>query len=556
MTKLNKYQQEIEQLLTKADKATDKTLYGLYVDTIKDLKKALLVDWQRLGDLSTSEQLKLSRMTALLDMLEQSTADLKKGLKNEITGHLVATGKIAYNELFYETESKYGSINFAILKEEELKAIIETPVANYKLSERLEGGKGVVESLRRNIKDDLTRVFLEGVSYQQASARLAELGYSSYRRALNITRTEAGRVQAVAREKSQQYAKSLGIEFDKVWVATLDGRTRHNHAMLDGKKPDEEGYFEINGLRTKQPHMFGVAGEDVNCRCRTISRLEGDDMPLLRRDNETGEVVEYKSYREWEKAIDRRRFKVSADTDYLKSDKTVKPEKGERESIKADGMLFNGRKILNSKHNLYVSDNLGSARQAFSYYDRQIDQVMAKLTVPPGSPPPRFVLFHGPKDLGRSNSFGAYDPMTNTVFLETSKPNEKAILGRLQKANSNWAKKHSGERFFAVDDDTLSPIIHELGHYKHYMHVSHHAKANGITYSESKHRFNEKLLEFLKEKKYNVGKEVSGYAHEHFENTSGLTKTNEIVSETTTLAYLNGNPRAKLILDFLEKEDW
>ncbi|WP_392371864.1 phage minor head protein, partial [Streptococcus suis] len=143
-----------------------------------------------------------------------------------------------------------------------------------------------------------------------------------------ITRTEAGRVQAVAREKAQAEARSLGIEFDKVWVATLDSRTRHNHAELDGVKADKDGYFEINGLRTKQPHMFGFASEDVNCRCRTISRLKDNDTLLLRRDNETGEIVGYRNYREWEKAIDRRQFTVGTDTDYLKSDKLVSPQKG------------------------------------------------------------------------------------------------------------------------------------------------------------------------------------------------------------------------------------
>ncbi|WP_105116341.1 ADP-ribosyltransferase [Streptococcus suis] len=55
-------------------------------------------------------------------------------------------------------------------------------------------------------------------------------------------------------------------------------------------------------MRALQPHMFGIASEDCNCRCRTISRLKDDDTPFLRRDNETGEVIEYRNYREWERA--------------------------------------------------------------------------------------------------------------------------------------------------------------------------------------------------------------------------------------------------------------
>ncbi|MFR4913272.1 MAG: phage minor head protein [Streptococcus lutetiensis] len=297
MTKLNQFQQEIENLLAKADKKTDKQLYGLYIDTIKELKKALLVDYQRYEQLSSTEKLKLSRMTNLLEQLDKSTKELKQGLKTEINGHLEDTGKIAYNELFYEYESKNTAINFTMLKSEELKTIIETPVANYKLSERL--NDGVAERLKSNIKSELTRVFLLGYSYKQTAARLAELGYSSYRRALNITRTEAGRVQAIARQKSQMEAMKLGVEFEKEWISTLDNRTRSDHAKLDGQrvKPDED--FEVSGLKAKQPHMFGVAAEDCNCRCRTVSRLKNDKSALLRRDNETGKVGRWKNYHDW-----------------------------------------------------------------------------------------------------------------------------------------------------------------------------------------------------------------------------------------------------------------
>lgn len=238
-------------------------------------------------------------MRALLHELDKSSVNLSKSLSEDIRGHLEATGKIAYNELFYEFESLNGGINFALLKEEELKTIIDTPVANLKLSERLNRKQGVVPKFRENIKHDITRLFLHGEGYPVIAARIAEWGHSSFKRALNITRTEAGRVQAITRQKSQKEAHKLGIEFKKMWVATLDGRTRHNHQILDGEKVEPDEYFEINGHKALQPHMFGIASEDVNCRCRTISRLAEDDSPLLRQDNATGEVSEWKNYREW-----------------------------------------------------------------------------------------------------------------------------------------------------------------------------------------------------------------------------------------------------------------
>lgn len=541
--------------MTKADKKTDQQLYNLYVDTVKDLKKALLVDYQRYEELSSTEQLKLSRMTSLLEQLDKSTKELKQGLKTEINSHLESTGKIAYNELFYEYESKNTAINFTMLKSEELKTIIETPVANYKLSERL--NDGVAERLKSNIKSELTRVFLQGYSYKETAARLAELGYSSYRRALNITRTEAGRVQAIARQKSQLEAMKLGVEFEKEWISTLDNRTRSDHAKLDGQrvKPDED--FEVSGLKAKQPHMFGIAAEDCNCRCRTVSRLKNDKNTRLRRDNETGEIVQVKNYHEWVKAIDRRQFSVSNNTDYLKADKLTTPQKGKRQVIRGEGVSFSGRKVLNSKHNLYVSDNLGSARKSFSYYEKQITEVMSKINVPKGSDPPRFVLYNAEKDIGRKHNFGAYDPQINTVFIDATKPNQKAIIKRLQTTNKKWTKSGQSGKFFSVDDNPESPLAHELGHYKHYMHVTHHAKTNNISYAESKQRFNTKLLEFIHSKEYNIAEDISGYAERHLRSKVGLlNSTNEIISEANALDILKSDVRAGRIIKFLESEEW
>ncbi|HEM5989047.1 TPA: hypothetical protein U2B98_002134 [Streptococcus suis] len=106
----------------------------------------------------------------------------------------------------------------------------------------------------------------------------------------------------------------------------------------------------------------------------------------------------------------------------------------------------------------------------------------------------------------------------------------------------------------AVDNDARSPLVHELAHYKHYMHIEHHAKVNDITYAESKQRFNEKLLEFLKSKWYNIGEDVSGYAQEHLDKHIGrLLSTNEIISEANTLDLLSNNSKGKSIINFLEK---
>ena len=129
---------------------------------------------------------------------------------------------------------------------------------------------------------------------------LSDVAESSYKRAMNIMRTEAGRVQSVTRQKSMAEADKRGIEFEKVWSSALDTRTRDSHRVLDGQAVKPDAYFKVNGHRTLQPHMFGIATEDINCRCRTFSRIKGYG-PTHRRENETGEIIPYETYDEWEK---------------------------------------------------------------------------------------------------------------------------------------------------------------------------------------------------------------------------------------------------------------
>lgn len=53
----------------------------------------------------------------------------------------------------------------------------------------------------------------------------------------------------------------------KRWDATMDGRTRVTHRLLNGQiRRRDENFTTVNGS-TKEPGNFGVASEDINCRC-------------------------------------------------------------------------------------------------------------------------------------------------------------------------------------------------------------------------------------------------------------------------------------------------
>ena len=81
-------------------------------------------------------------------------------------------------------------------------------------------------------------------------------------------------------------AEKMGIKVRKEWLATIDGRTRHSHAMLDGQTVDIDKPFKVDGEEIMFPGDTSATGYLVyNCRCTVIAAVEGVETSNgLRRD--------------------------------------------------------------------------------------------------------------------------------------------------------------------------------------------------------------------------------------------------------------------------------
>ena len=78
----------------------------------------------------------------------------------------------------------------------------------------------------------------------------------------------------------------MGIKLKKRWLATLDNRTRHAHAMLDGQTVDIDKPFKVDGEEIMFPGDTSAPGYLVyNCRCTTTAVVDDVDTSNgLRRD--------------------------------------------------------------------------------------------------------------------------------------------------------------------------------------------------------------------------------------------------------------------------------
>ena len=101
-----------------------------------------------------------------------------------------------------------------------------------------------------------------------------------------------------ARLDGMYWAEYLGNRMHKEWIATLDNRTRHSHAMLDGVAIPLNEIFDNGCSRPRDPN--GRPEEICNCRCSLeYVRVGGEPgrTRSARQGTVTGSYKKYSSFK-------------------------------------------------------------------------------------------------------------------------------------------------------------------------------------------------------------------------------------------------------------------
>lgn len=157
-----------------------------------------------------------------------------------------------------------------------------------KLSEPLYAALGYhVDMLKKSVVAEISRGIAVAMSWADIARNIEKRSGVTMNKAYRIARTEGHRVQNQAAMDAQHKAKDAGAAVVKQWCATLDGRTRPHHRQLDGQLREIDEPFEIDGRKGMYPGGFGVAAEDINCRCRLLQRarwaLGEDELETLKQ---------------------------------------------------------------------------------------------------------------------------------------------------------------------------------------------------------------------------------------------------------------------------------
>ena len=215
---------------------------------------------------------------------------------NDVTPGIYSLNR---NYAAYTIEQVAGNIGFDLWDEQTVKRlIVEQPdlMPYYPKDRALKRGIDLAYG-KKQITAIATSSILQGKSIKGMANDLQKrITTMSRDSAIRTARTAVTGAQNAGRQDSYAAAEKMGIKLKKQWLATLDSRTRHSHAMLDGEQVDQNKKF-FNGCRFPGDPQ-GPPHEIYNCRCTLVAALDGIDTSSALRRTRDGLIPDM-TYAEW-----------------------------------------------------------------------------------------------------------------------------------------------------------------------------------------------------------------------------------------------------------------
>lgn len=204
----------------------------------------------------------------------------------------------------YTIEKVSGDVGFELWDEQTVKRLAkEQPnlMPYYPKDRALKRGIDLAYG-KKQITACVTSSILQGKSVKgmadDLQKRITTMNRAS---AVRTARTAVTGAQNAGRMDSYAAAEKMGIKIKKEWLATLDGRTRHSHAVLDGEQVAQDKKFS-NGCRYPGDPQ-GPAWEIYNCRCTLVAAIDGIDTSSAKRRARTSvgdnEIISNMTYKQW-----------------------------------------------------------------------------------------------------------------------------------------------------------------------------------------------------------------------------------------------------------------
>jgi len=134
----------------------------------------------------------------------------------------------------------------------------------------------IAQTTANKMKDVIEKGLLEGDSIDEIASSISQHTAFGIKRSRTIARTEATKAVNLASEQAYNTAQADGIKIRKEWLSSRDDLVRETHQELDGQIVGVNEMFVVpsTGAQGSSPSNFGVASEDINCRCTILPIVE------------------------------------------------------------------------------------------------------------------------------------------------------------------------------------------------------------------------------------------------------------------------------------------
>ena len=267
------------------------------IGTVQNGKEWTEADYKqwRLNQIGRGE-----RYQAMRDKVARRTTDANAvavSYANDATPGIYSLNR---NYAAYTIEHVAGNVGFDLWDEQTVKRLmVEQPdlMPYYPPKRALKRGIDLAYG-KKQITASVTSSILQGKSIKHMADDLQKrITTMSRDSAIRTARTAVTGAQNAGRMDSYAVAEKMGIKLKKEWLATLDARTRHSHAMLDGEQVAQDKKFS-NGCRFPGDPQ-GPPWEIYNCRCTLVAAVDGVDTSDGLRRTRDG-LISDMTYAQWE----------------------------------------------------------------------------------------------------------------------------------------------------------------------------------------------------------------------------------------------------------------
>lgn len=276
----------IEQIRIDAENFANNSMKGVYSLNKKILDKLhmqiakIYIDYAQDGYLKLTQQDKRKITSDITDKLKSVGLGLGKVEVITISSILKSVFKTTYYKNAFVLEGGMaGNVKFNILKKEFIDSAVNAEFKGATFSDRIWNNKAdMIDKLQKSIVE----AYKGNTTIDKIAKDIQHTFNVSTYESNRLVATETARVAVKAQEQ-------IGIDSgckEVMWSATLDSRTAPYDASLDGR------VWSITENHPEPPLH-------PRCRCVLINVPFAGWKPTKRKDNETKEIIDYKTYDEW-----------------------------------------------------------------------------------------------------------------------------------------------------------------------------------------------------------------------------------------------------------------